>query len=58
LDILFTNNKSHGKKVNRLPFSEENIFLEINQSETIISFGGHVFKWIRTKYRILREDLP
>jgi hypothetical protein len=32
-------------------------FLEINQSETIISFGGHVCKWIRTKYRILREDL-
>ena len=29
--------------------SEEKIFLEINQSESRISCGGHVCQWIKTK---------
>jgi type I restriction-modification system DNA methylase subunit len=32
--------------------------LEINQSETIIACGSHVFKRIGTKRAILIEDLP
>ena len=33
-------------------------FLEINQSETRIVCGGHVCKWIGTKWAIFIEDLP
>jgi hypothetical protein len=33
-------------------------FLEINQSETRIVCGGHVCKWIRTKWALFIEDLP
>jgi hypothetical protein len=32
-----------------LAVSEENFFLEINQSETRMACGGHVCKWIGTK---------
>ena len=32
--------------------------LEINQSETRIVCGGHVCKWIGTKWAIFIEDLP
>jgi hypothetical protein len=32
-------------------------FLEINQSETRIAFGGHVCQWIGTKLAIFIEDL-
>jgi hypothetical protein len=37
-------------------FREE--FLEINQSETRIVYGGHVCIWIETKWAIFIEDLP
>jgi len=30
----------------------------MNQSETRIACGGHVCKWIRTKWAIFIEDLP
>ena len=33
-------------------------FLEINQSETRISCGGHVCERIEMKYAIIIEDLP
>jgi hypothetical protein len=33
-------------------------FLEINQSETRIACGGHVCKWIRTKWGMFIEDRP
>ena len=33
-------------------------FLKIGQSETRIAFGGHVCKWIGTKWAIFIEDLP
>jgi hypothetical protein len=33
-------------------------FLEIDQSETRITCGGHICKWIGTKWAILIEDLP
>jgi hypothetical protein len=33
-------------------------FLEINQSETRIAYGGHVCKRIGTKWAIFIEDLP
>jgi hypothetical protein len=33
-------------------------FLEINQSETRMACGGHVCKWIGTKWAIFIEDLP
>ena len=33
-------------------------FLEIDQSETRITCGGHICKWIRTKWATLIEDLP
>ena len=33
-------------------------FLEIDQSETSIVYGGHVCLWIKTKWAILIEDLP
>jgi hypothetical protein len=33
-------------------------FLEINQSETRIFCGGHVFKWIGTKSAIFIDNLP
>jgi hypothetical protein len=33
-------------------------FLEINQSETRISCGGHVCKWIGTKWALFIEDRP
>jgi hypothetical protein len=33
-------------------------FLEINQSETRIACGGHVYSWIGTKSAIFIEDLP
>ena len=29
--------------------SKVNFFLEINQSETRIAYGGHVCNWIQTK---------
>jgi hypothetical protein len=38
-------------------FREED-FLEINQSETRIAFGGDVCKQIRTKLAIFIKDLP
>jgi hypothetical protein len=33
-------------------------FLEINQSETRIACGGHVYYWIGTTWAIFIEDLP
>jgi hypothetical protein len=33
-------------------------FLEIDQSETGITCGGHVCQWIGTKLAILTENLP
>ena len=33
-------------------------FLEINQSETRIAFGGHVCQWIGTKLAIFIKDFP
>ena len=33
-------------------------FLEINQSETRIAYGGHVCKWIGSKWAIFIGDLP
>ena len=33
-------------------------FKEIGQSETRIDCGGHVCKWIGTKYAIFREERP
>jgi hypothetical protein len=33
-------------------------FLEIEQPETRIAIGGHVCKWIGTKFSTLIEDLP
>jgi hypothetical protein len=36
-------------------FREED-FLEINQSETRIAFGGHVCQWIGTKLAIFIKD--
>jgi hypothetical protein len=33
-------------------------FLKIGQSETRIACGGHVCKWIGTKWAIFIEDLP
>jgi hypothetical protein len=33
-------------------------FLEINQSETKIAFGGHVCQRIRTKLAIIIKDFP
>ena len=33
-------------------------FLEINQSETSIACGGHVFQRIETKWAIFIEDIP
>ena len=38
--------------------SEEKIFLEIDQSETRISCGGHVCLWIESIWAIFIEDLP
>jgi hypothetical protein len=38
-------------------FREED-FLEINQSETRIAFGGHVCQRIGTKLSIFIKDLP
>jgi hypothetical protein len=38
-------------------FREED-FLEINQSETIIAFGGHVCQRIGTKLAIFIKDFP
>jgi len=35
-----------------------NRFLKIGQSETRITYGGHVCKWIGTKWPIFIEDLP
>ena len=32
--------------------------LKISQSETRITCGGHVWKWIGTKWGILKENLP
>ena len=33
-------------------------FLEIDQSETRIACGGHVYTWIRTKLALVIENLP
>jgi hypothetical protein len=44
---------SFGKAV-----SEKKIFLEINQSETRIAFGGHVCQRIGTKLAIFIKDFP
>jgi hypothetical protein len=33
-------------------------FLEIDQSETRIAYGGHVCQWIGTKLSIFIENLP
>jgi hypothetical protein len=33
-------------------------FLEIDQSETRIAYGGHVCKWIVTKLALFIEDRP
>jgi hypothetical protein len=33
-------------------------FLEIDQSETRIACGGHVYQWIERKLAIFAEDLP
>jgi hypothetical protein len=33
-------------------------FLKIDQSETRIACGGHVWLWIITKCALFREDLP
>ena len=38
--------------------SEKKIFLEINQSETRIAFGGHVCQRIGTKLAIFIKDFP
>jgi hypothetical protein len=38
-------------------FREED-FLEINQSETRIAFGGHVCQWIGTKVAFFIKDFP
>ena len=38
--------------------SKKEDFLEINQSETRIACGGHVYKWNWKKWAILIEDLP
>jgi hypothetical protein len=38
-------------------FREED-FLEINQSETRIAFGGHVCQWIGTKVTFFIKDFP
>ena len=38
-------------------FREED-FLEINQSETRIAFGGHVCQWIGTKVANFIKDFP
>jgi hypothetical protein len=32
--------------------------LEIDQSETRIACGGHVYKWIGTKLALFTEDCP
>jgi hypothetical protein len=32
--------------------------LEINQSETRIAYGGHVWKWIWMKWALFMEDRP
>ena len=39
-------------------FERKRFFLEINQSETENSCGGHVCKRIGTKWAIFIEDLP
>jgi hypothetical protein len=33
-------------------------FFNIDQSETRIACGGHVWQWIITKCALFREDLP
>jgi hypothetical protein len=38
--------------------SEKKIFLEINQSETRIAFGGHVCQRIGTKLALFINDFP
>ena len=38
--------------------SEDKNYLEIDQPETRITYGGHVCKLIRTKLAISIEDLP
>ena len=40
----------------KLSFKGE-IFLEIDQSETRIACGGHVWYWIITKCALFREDI-
>jgi hypothetical protein len=37
---------------------QRRIFFLIDQSETRIACGGHVFQWIGTKCAIIIEDLP
>ena len=39
-------------------FKGEDFFLEINQSETRMACGGHVFEQIGTKWAIFIKDLP
>ena len=41
-----------------LSFNRGEDFLEINQLETRIACGGHVYQWIGTKSAIFIEDLP
>ena len=38
-------------------FSED-YFLEIDQPETRIAYGGHVCSWIGTKLAIFIDDIP
>jgi hypothetical protein len=33
-------------------------FLEIDQSETRMACGGHVYKWMGTKCAVFIDDLP
>jgi hypothetical protein len=47
--------------ISKKKFSSETAlpdFLEINQSETLFVYGGHVCEWIGTKRAIVTEDFP
>jgi len=49
---------SHQVSVHLAKQLQRRRFLEINQSETRMAYGGHICKWIGTKWAIFREDLP
>jgi len=49
---------SHQVSVHLAKQLQRRRFLEIDQSETRMAYGGHICKWIGTKWAIFREDLP